>query len=262
MLIMIFLIWNGNVNIGDIGQEYVGFVLLIGQIVTLLLLGAVFLVKSNDKVLLENALLNDRMKQQQINVLRIEEDYYNARKLRHDINRSYGIYLRLLEEGNTDRVKELMQEQRGSFTESQIIFFNGNSMISAVLNEKRTLCRIKEMELNIQWTAEIESKMEMDVAILLSNLLDNAIEAQKENTVGKKVHINIFEQNGMYNFVVKNPIEESVLTGNPLFESEKENQYLHGIGLKSVRDTVLKYDGIIDFEENEGMFIVHVAIPM
>lgn len=262
LLIMTFLIWNSKENIGAIGREYIGWVLLIGQIVTLLLVGAVFLVKSNDKVLLENALLNDRMKQQQINVLRIEEDYYNARKLRHDINRSYGIYLRLLEEGDVERVEELIQEQRGSFTESQIVFFNGNSMMNAVLNEKSTLCRIKEMELNIQWTTEIESKMEMDVAVLLSNLLDNAIEAQKENTVGKKIHVNIFEQNGMYNFVIKNPIEESVLTGNPGFESEKKNQYLHGLGLKSVRDTVLKYDGIIDFEENEGKFTVHVAIPM
>lgn len=262
LLIMLFLIWNAKVSIGGKECEYVGWILLTGQIVTLLLLGAVFRVKNSDKVLLENVLLNDRMRQQQMNILRIEEDYYNARKMRHDIKRSYGIYLRLLEEGNSDKVKELIQEQMGNFTESQVVFFDGNSMINAVLNEKRTLCLKEDVELSIQWIVKITGEIEMDVAVLLSNLLDNAMEAQRKRSVGRKIFVNIFEQSGMYNFVIKNPIDESVLAKNPRLDSEKDNLFWHGIGLKSVRDTVLKYDGIIDFEEADGKFIVHVAIPM
>lgn len=261
LLIWLFLIWEKS-GVTDVsGQGYAGWIMLSVQVMSLLLLGAVFEVKNNDKAVLENTLLSDRMKQQQMNVLKIEEDYYDARKIRHDIKRSLGIYLRLLEDGNVTKVKEQIREQMGNITESQIVFMDGNSMINAVLNEKRTLCRMKGVELRIQWTVEIEHRMEMDVAILLSNLLDNAIEAQEESESYRVIFVNIFEQNGMYNFVVKNPIQNSVLEKNSVPETKKENGLLHGIGLKSVQDTVEKYDGMIDFEEADGTFIVHAAIP-
>ncbi len=36
----------------------------------------------------------------------------------------------------------------------------------------------------------------------------------------------------------------------------------HGIELNSIRDMVDKYGGIIDIEECEEQFIVHVALPI
>ncbi len=261
LLIWLFLIWGKSKSTDIPGQEYTGWILLNVQMMSLLLLGAVFEIKSNDKLLQENILIKERMKQQQMNILKIEEDYYDARKIRHDIRRSLGIYLRLLETGNVTEVKEQIREQMGSIPENPIVFLDGNSMINAVLNEKRTLCRMKGVELRIQWTVKIESKMEMDMAILLSNLLDNAIEAQEEGEPYRAIFVHICEQHGMYNVVVKNPVRISVLETNPCFETKKENYLQHGIGLKSVRDTVEKYDGIIDFEEMNGTFIAHVAMP-
>ena len=90
---------------------------------------------------------------------------------------------------------------------------------------------------------------------------DNAIEAQEESESYRVIFVNIFEQNGMYNFIVKNPIQNSVLKKNSIPETKKENGLLHGIGLKSVQDTVEKYAGMIDFEETDGTFIVHSAMP-
>lgn len=215
----------------------------------------------SQRTALENVMLTEQMKRQQANVLKIEADYYKARKLRHDINRSLGIYIRLLEEGRVDEVISTMKSTVGEMPADKVIYLSANNIISAVLNEKMGICRNHEIEFGVQLTAEIDKEREMDIAIMLSNLLDNAIENQLDGRLGAKIFVSIFDQNGMYNVVVKNTTRETVLGKNPQLVTQKSDELYHGIGLKSVKDTVEKYDGIIDFDETRGQFTVHAAIP-
>ncbi len=244
--------------------EYEVAMLVLGQkflciaILTFLVIRAFY---GCQKTALENAMLTEQMCRQQASVLKIEADYYKARKLRHDINKSLGIYVRLLEEGRVDEVVSAMKSTMDEIPSDRVIYLSANNIISAVLNEKMGICKNHEIEFAVQITAEIEMEREMDVAIMLSNLLDNAIENQLGCRLGAKIFVSIFDQNGMYNVIVKNTIRETVLGKNPQLVTQKSDELYHGIGLKSVRDTVEKYDGIIDFDEACGQFTVHAAIP-
>lgn len=85
---------------------------------------------------------------------------------------------------------------------------------------------------------------------MLANLFDNAIEACDQIPEGQNRHIDVIIRriNGM--LFIK--FENSCLT-KPIFEKDnlltlKRDKNFHGWGLKSVKSTVHKYDGSLDFK--------------
>ena len=57
---------------------------------------------------------------------------------------------------------------------------------------------------------------------------------------------------------VKNSIAESVLLNNPDFKTDKKDKSAHGFGIKSIKQIAHKYDGSIEFKEENGMFAAEV----
>lgn len=91
-------------------------------------------------------------------------------------------------------------------------------------------------------TASVDGERELDIAVMLSNLLDNAVEAQKKITPDKprSIFLKIFSYENKYSILIKNTVAKSVLQNNPRFITDKANRYLHGIGMKSIEHTVDK----------------------
>ena len=130
-----------------------------------------------------------------------------------------------------------------------------------ILNQKLQLARTKGIDIK----AEIENlgfqRMEsMDFTALLSNLLDNAIEAcEREDR--KELHVVISKRRGYEVILVKNRIAVSVLNHNPYLQSQKKEKYLHGMGTKQIREISEKYEGMSDFYEEDGFFCACAFIP-
>ena len=87
--------------------------------------------------------------------------------------------------------------------------------------------------MQVEVTASVDGERELDIAVMLSNLLDNAVEAQKKITQDKP---------------------------RSIFITDKTNRYLHGIGMKSIEHTVDKNGGYIQRYEEDGMFCVHILL--
>ena len=129
------------------------------------------------------------------------------------------------------------------------------------MNEKLELAR----NCGIAVRAEIEnlsfSRMRsIDFSALLTNLLDNSIEASKNEPAGE-LFLHIYQERGYDAVSIKNKIGRSVLAENPGLHSTKEDQELHGIGISQIKEIVTAYDGIYDFYEKEGYFCSCVFIP-
>ena len=100
----------------------------------------------------------------------------------------------------------------------------------------------------------------MELAIVLSNLLDNAMEAElTEPQKGIWLHMKVVDT--MVNLIVENRIKTSVLENNPHLHTTKEDKLEHGMGIRIVREIVHQLQGFFAVEEVEEKFIVHVMIP-
>ena len=146
--------------------------------------------------------------------------------------------------------------------QNKYVYVAGNNLVNSVLNEKKVLCEHENIKMQVEVTASVDGERELDIAVMLSNLLDNAVEAQKKITPDKprSIFLKIFSYENKYSILIKNTVAKSVLQNNPRFITDKANRYLHGIGMKSIEHTVDKNGGYIQRYEEDGMFCVHILL--
>ena len=96
----------------------------------------------------------------------------------------------------------------------------------------------------------------LDFSALLSNLLDNAIEANPT-----EISVVISQRRGYETILVKNTISKSVLTENPDLKTTKSDGTSHGMGIPQIKAITEKYGGMCDFYEEDGYFCACAFIP-
>ena len=59
---------------------------------------------------------------------------------------------------------------------------------------------------------------------------------------------------------IENAIDASVLNNNAELSTTKTDKNMHGLGTQSMQNIVEQYDGMIDFYERNGMFVVDIMV--
>lgn len=216
--------------------------------------------RANQKEL-EQQQLQTQLKHQQNEIQQIESQYQRMSMLRHDYKNQLNCLRTLIEENNFDEAKAYLGKIIGS--QSDILSSHihcSNSVLNAVINEKFTAAEKKGIETTCKILITIPEYLEYDLSILLSNLLDNAIEACAKEESPTQIMMLIKKTHGYYRIVVKNTIRESVLQKNRELKSDKENKALHGWGLRSVAEIAERHLGGLDIYEKNGMFVVSVLL--
>lgn len=132
-----------------------------------------------------------------------------------------------------------------------------DDFLKSLLMIKFELCKKKNIPISIKADDSTPSCESLDLCIMLSNLLDNAIEAS-EKTDKPKIEIILSKNKGYYNITVKNKIDKSVLKDNSDLKTTKKEKKRHGIGIQSIRETVERYNGMMEYYEEDGWFIASV----
>lgn len=187
--------------------------------------------------------------------------HQGARQLKHDMRNHLMVLASYLNSGDFEAAKTYTSEILDKLNTMHSYIETGNSLLNHILNEKLELAR----SYNIAVRAEIETlsfarMRSIDFSALLTNLLDNAIEASRDEP-DRELLLHIFEERGYDGISVKNKIGKSVLTENPGLHSTKTDRELHGMGIAQIREIVAAYDGICDFYEKDGFFCSRVFIP-
>ena len=186
--------------------------------------------------------------------------YSKLRVTRHDI-REHLMYINcLMEDHQYDEVNKYILDKQSELEKTKRFYHTGNRMADFILDSKIT--QNEDISFEISGTLKsLEDVDELDLTSLLGNMLNNAIEGV-QNCEEKRIEI-VFRTQGEYqNITCRNTIGESVLDKNPDLKSSKADKSNHGFGVKSIKNTVEKYNGMIEFYENNGMFCVHCALPL
>lgn len=185
----------------------------------------------------------------------------NVRRLKHDMKNHMLVLATYLGEKDYLAARTYVSSIVDKLNAIHSYIETDNSLMNYILNQKLELARKKGIVIK----AEIENlgfeRMEsMDFTAVLSNLLDNAIEAC-EKEADKELHVLISQKRGYEVVVVKNKVSKSVLKNNPNLISDKKDKSGHGLGVKQIRNTVEKYEGIFDFYEENHFFCACAFIP-
>lgn len=200
---------------------------------------------------IQNQMLEARLDSQRKAHIETQAVYEETRKLKHDLKNHIlaitGSDNKLLEEYRKQLLEKL------DFDEIPIL---DNIALTNILKAKNATCKELGIRLDIQLFHELDFMKDVDMISLFSNLIDNAIEAQKKGSINKRIIIRtkVIEENIVLE--IKNSIQESVLKNNEELKTTKKDKKIHGYGLRSVKQVVKKYKGEVLFKEDEAYFSV------
>lgn len=207
------------------------------------------------------SLMRMQLELQSENIQALEQKYDETAKIRHDIKNYLSVALNMAEQKKyQDLVQylETLSEEKINAITSYINI--KRNVLGAVLNSK--LSKAESLNINIQCCilSEFEAISDMDIGILFANLLDNAIEACEKNKISSEIIVKTWIEAGYYFLEISNTVETDILSSNPDLKTNKNLSELHGVGLRSVRDIVKKYDGMINFGQKGNVFKVYVSL--
>lgn len=193
----------------------------------------------------------------------LEEQYRQLERLRHDMKNHIIALSNLLEHQELEQAKDYLEnmEQGGSLGACEEI--TGNRTADALLYQKRNLALQKE----IAWECDVQIPPacgihEFDLCVLLGNILDNALEACEKLPSGSDRFITVQSRMVKKCFFLEVKNSTDLQNKNVFPPSGKRHSGTHGIGLLNIQDTVRRYQGTIDAEIHDGVFVISILLPV
>jgi signal transduction histidine kinase len=259
--VIAFFLYSLSINLWN--RLYV-FIAIVFLLTVLDVLSFKFMRKINQKNTeqTKNELLRLSLKQQSEMIDRVKVQYDSISEMRHNYVHELAYIQGVLDEKNYSKLDEYLKEKLSSEKlKGYNYIFTSNKVIDSVINYKFSIAEQKGISVVCTLTVEIPEAFEHDVSIILSNLLDNAIEAsEKGKTLKPEIILNVSETSGYYSILVKNRIDKSVISDNKHFQTTKADKQHHGYGLKTVRMIAKAHNGMTDIYEKNDFFIVHVML--
>lgn len=192
----------------------------------------------------------------------IEKNQQTVRKLRHDMKNHLNIIGMLIADEKTPEAKNYLTELNQEFAVTAKTYCS-NEVVNAVLNNKEQSAAEAQIRCEFQIDLAEDPQMEdIDLCALLSNTLDNAIEACRKIPEASERFLSVKArcQKGFFSYKVVNSKANEVTEENGCFVTSKKDAGLHGIGLKNVKQIVAKYEGYVEVSYDEHSFTVVVMI--
>jgi len=184
------------------------------------------------------------------------------RGIRHDYRNHLQVMNTLMNDRRTDELDAYIKQLNNELNQVDTIIQTGNTMIDAIVNTKLTSAKNRGIELFATAIAPKKLSLEhVDLAIILGNLLNNAIEAtSKESSRQEDRFIRLYiapMKNTLYISVTNTMVENP----KPSFMSLKRVNK-RGYGLARINQAVEKYEGIVNRKWEDGVFATEVTLPL
>lgn len=139
----------------------------------------------------------------------------------------------------------------------------GNVVIDSILNFK--LQQIKSLNIKFTHNILVPNKLNMedfDLVIILSNILDNAIEANIPTLdIEKFIDLKIKFSKGRLFINLSNSFDGVIKYENQKIVTKKINKDgMNGIGLKNVQKVANKYNGLINISTTKNIFEIDIML--
>lgn len=200
----------------------------------------------------KRALLENQVRQMQKEIAEIQDIYTDMRGLRHDM-RSHLANISLLVKGAADSVNEELEDYIGKMEETvnrlDFTYQTGNPITDIIIHQKVQEAEKKQIPFQVDFAYPCKLPIDVyDIAVILNNALENAIEACGRAEGEKQIRLRSFVRGCLFFIEVENDFSGDIAidkeSGLPV--SSKETGKLHGIGISNIQRCARKYMGDID----------------
>ena len=193
----------------------------------------------------------------------ISENFAKQRKKTHEYKNQIMCMEALIAAKNYSGLEEYVRKVSGNLSEELDYIKTNHTIVDAILNSK-----FQEMlDKNIVFIFKINDLSEInicdeDIVVILSNLLNNAIEACEKCPGKKVIKMKFVKEKDAVIISVKNTYDgELVIRDGEIQTSKKHEADEHGIGIKNVIDVITKQQGAYVIQNDENEFYFSIIIP-
>lgn len=187
----------------------------------------------------------------------------NIRTIKHDIKNEYIVDRKLLKDKMYAELDDRYAKKLENMDLHKVYYKTGNIYVDSIINYKASqiinlggefVCKMNKFDSEI-----IDNS---DVIVILGNLLDNVIDALSSDELeDKNCYFRLFYDKPNLVISVKNNyagIRKN--NGKDRYFTTKKDDKIHGIGLRSVRNVLEKYNGVMEINDKDKVFEVSVHI--
>ena len=235
---------------------------LLGGILVIVLCGLIVQMLKSEEIQKNLLLVLEQKNQQQEQYSRVVyEKAELLRKEHHDFHHHVNYLYQQMQGGNYGEVEAYLVQLREDdrYMNREYVQFSGNRVIDAVIYAMVQRCEGKNIEISCQ--GKLKSNIgikDIDLCVVVSNILENAMEAC-QNVIGdKKIWIKVLNYQDAIVIEVKNPLDDTIQ--GKVLKTTKVDYEKHGFGTRIIQETAAKYGGEYQVMQQEGQFVSTVIM--
>ena len=247
----------------NVTREQLATILMFGVLLVIMMLYFLFSRLTREYEEKHGYLLQNKMLEMQSSHLdEITETYNNLRNMRHELRNHFMCMDALIQNNQYKQLHEYFNTLFHSNLLISDMIESGNNVVNAILNQKKSYAFSKGIHMHAQaFLPEQIGVKDYDMCAVVSNLLDNAIEACEEID-NPSVWVDLSILKNYVSITVRNPVTEDVIKENPQLDTTKDNKQNHGLGIKIIRSIIDQYDGMLSFEMRDGLFVASAMMKL
>lgn len=198
-------------------------------------------------------LLRQQISIQTENYSALKKNYSIQRKSTHEFERHIQVIRDLLDRKDYETAQDYVRQLQADRTLKVFSIASNNSVIDVVLNQKHQVAQENgiKMRVKVNDLSAVAIKTN-ELVVLLSNLLDNAIEACLKFDGDKEIVCSILKEDSIYISIRNTSAPVTIIHGE--ISTTKQDSTEHGYGLPAVKYILSQLEAEYTFTYNNGWF--------
>ncbi|MCR8747219.1 sensor histidine kinase [Romboutsia lituseburensis] len=238
---------------------FMSIMLILSNISLIKIIGRI--IKANN-IELENKLIIEKIEMQYKYYSNMKESQLKVRKLYHDMNNHIACIKKLYK--NNGEVDAYIDGITSELHSCKSIISTGSMILDIIINDKKDICDKNDIDFEVDLNFSRCNFIDMiDICSIFSNLIDNAIEASlKVDNRDRYIQLKGNIVNNFFVLKCENNKSNKVELNKGTIITDKKDNFVHGIGIKSIKGSIEKYNGEMSIDFTDDKFKVQVYIPL
>lgn len=200
-----------------------------------------------------------REQQRHIEELLLGEE--NLRRFRHDIKNQFISIHALGKQGDLDGIEKYCEKVLGKISSINSRTYTNHVTVDAIIDYYVRIAKEQEICITVDIVGDYsEIAHAYEICTILSNLLQNAIEACLKSEKNRWIKLGISRMENHIYICTKNPASEKPIIENGMLCTTKEDKKNHGMGTKIIKETVKRLNGTVEYQYEDGIFQTVVVL--
>lgn len=249
---------------GSSNQEHVLFVIAVGLVgINIAIYYLISDIVKRERRIREDNIFRLQVKNQTDMYRSISENYDKQKKKTHEYKNQLLCMESLVQKKKYAELEAYIRRISGNLSREKNYLSTNHVFVDAILNTK--FHEMEERDIVTVFKINDLSDLNMDeedVVVILSNLLNNAIEACEKCKGRKVIKLKFVREDDAVIISVKNTHNNKIIYHGDEIQTSKAQSDEHGIGIKNIIDTIKKYNGSYVIHSDEKEFYFSIVIPL